>query len=88
MFRRYALLLVPAILLMAVSVASAADINWISKDELKALIGDPSTIIIDARLGYDWRSSDAKIKGAVRANPMYVEEWTYKYAKDNHLVFY
>jgi len=88
MFRRHALLLIPAILLLAASVASAGDINWISKDELKALIGDPNTHIIDARLGRDWDVSDSKIKGAVRENPMYVEEWTYKYAKDDHLVFY
>jgi len=52
------------------------------------MLGDANVIIIDTRLGTDWNDSDAKIKGAVRENPMQVDSWMNKYPKDKTLVFY
>jgi hypothetical protein len=88
MFNRRIWILIPVLALLAVSAATAAGIDWISKDELKDILDDPDTTVIDVRQGKDWESSDAKIKGAERENPSYVEEWAHKYAKDSLLVFY
>jgi hypothetical protein len=89
MFKRELLVVIPVVVLLAVSAAMASDIDWISKDALKEILDDPGTNVVDVRQGRDWKTSDAKIKGAVRANPMYVEEWIYKYPqKDALLVFY
>jgi hypothetical protein len=88
MFNRRLLVLVPVVLMLAVATAAAEKIKWISQDDLKALLEDPDTTVIDVRQGRDWDSSDAKIKGAVREDPSYVEDWSKKYAKDARLVFY
>jgi rhodanese-related sulfurtransferase len=59
-----------------------------TKDELKALLGNPELIILDVRLGGDWKDSDLKIKGAVREDPNDTESWANKYSKDKTLVLY
>ena len=84
-----ALLLVCLGIVSFTRVAAAADeVPKITQEQLKAMLGDPNLIIIDARLGHDWTESDAKIKGAVRENPMEVNSWMSKYPKDKTLVFY
>jgi rhodanese-related sulfurtransferase len=45
-------------------------------------------IILDVRTGIDWRASEFKIKGAVRASSDNVDSWAAKYAKDKTLVLY
>ncbi len=67
---------------------AAAEVPKITPEQLKGMLGDPTVIIIDVRLGPDWTDSDAKIKGAVRENPMEVDSWMSKYHKDKTLVFY
>jgi rhodanese-related sulfurtransferase len=61
----------------------------ITKEELKSMMGNPDLIIIDVRLGEEWKKSEWKIKGAVREDP---EEdfrtWMSKYPKEKTLVFY
>ena len=37
-----------------------------TKDELKAMLGNPDLVIFDVRLGSDYFASDTKIKGAKR----------------------
>jgi rhodanese-related sulfurtransferase len=59
-----------------------------TKEELKAKLGDPNFIVVDVRFGADWTGSDLKIKGAVREDPGAVESWANKYPKDKTLVFY
>jgi hypothetical protein len=68
--------------------AAAEEAPKITPEQLKAVLGDANVIIIDVRLGPDWTDSDAKIKGAVRENPMQVNEWMNKYPKDKTIVFY
>ena len=68
--------------------AAAEEVPKITPDQLKGMLGDANVIIIDTRLGTDWNDSDAKIKGAVRENPMQVDSWMNKYPKDKALVFY
>ncbi len=88
MFDRKLLILLPVLLLFAASLAVSGDINWISKDELKALLNDPDTTVIDVRRGRDWDASDVKIEGAVREDPSEVSEWAGNYPRDRRLVFY
>ena len=66
----------------------AADVPRMTTDELKALLRNPDLIILDVRLGRDWKESNLKIKGAVREEPGDVESWANKYSKDKTLVLY
>ena len=66
----------------------SADVPGMTKDELKALLGNPDLIILDVRRGSDWTSSDLKIKGALREEPNDIESWANKYSKDKILVLY
>ncbi len=61
----------------------------ITKEELKALIDDPDTIIIDVRLRFQWEKSKQKIKGAVHEDPFEeVTSWAGSYPKDKRIVLY
>jgi rhodanese-related sulfurtransferase len=73
---------------MDVTSVLSADVPRMTKDELKALLGNPELIILDVRLGGDWKDSDLKIKGAVREEPRDMESWANKYSKDKTLVLY
>ena len=49
--------------------AAAQDVQRITKEELEGKLENPDLVIIDVRSGRDWKSSEAKIKGAVREEP-------------------
>ena len=70
------------------TLAKSTDAPRMTKDELKAMLGDPNFIVVDVRLGADWTGSDLKIKGAAREDPEAIESWATKYPKDKTLVFY
>src|SRR4030043_734269 len=62
----------------------SADVPMITKDELKAMLGNPDLVIFDVRLGSDYFSSDLKIKGDVRPDmlaPIYGTALTYPKGK-------
>lgn len=60
-----------------------------TKEELRPLLGNPNVVIIDVRLGDEWKNSESKIKGAVREDPeKTIKDWADKYPKDKTLVFY
>jgi rhodanese-related sulfurtransferase len=62
----------------------SADVPMMTKDELKAMLGNPDLVIFDVRLGSDYFSSDLKIKGAVRPDmwaPIYGTAITYPKGK-------
>ena len=42
------------------------DAPRMTKDDLKAMLGNPDLLIIDVRYGRDWTDSGLKIRGAVR----------------------
>jgi rhodanese-related sulfurtransferase len=67
---------------------SAEDVPRITKEELKAMLGNPNLVVIDVRANVDWVGSNLKIKGAVREEPRKVNSWMDKYPKDKALVFY
>jgi len=66
----------------------SADVPKMTKDELKAMLGNPDLVMVDVRLGKDWTDSEMKIKGAVREDPGDVESWAKKYTKDEIVVLY
>ena len=47
----------------------------ISKEELIKELENPNVVVLDVRTGRDWKSSEFKIKGAVRANPNEFDAW-------------
>jgi rhodanese-related sulfurtransferase len=68
--------------------AGSAEPPRMTKEELKAMFGNPDLFVIDVRTQRDWKESDLKIKGSVREDPRAVESWANKYPKDKTLVFY
>jgi hypothetical protein len=47
-------------------LAISGDVPMMTKDELKAMLGNPGLVMLDVRLGRDFIFSDLKIKGADR----------------------
>jgi hypothetical protein len=68
--------------------AQSRDVPRMTKEELKAWMGNPDVIIIDVRRGRDWTDSDSKIRGAIREDPEAIQSWANKYSKDKILVLY
>ena len=73
---------------MGLSLSAAANVSIITKEELKAKLDSSDVIILDARTGGDWKSSEFKIKGAIRANPNNFNKWAEIYPKDKTLILY
>ena len=85
------ILVVAAYVAMAIIVnhtATAAEIPRMTKEELKAKLGTAGLVIVDIRVGTDWKASEMKIKGAVRGDPLNIETWAKKYPKDSTFVLY
>ncbi len=66
----------------------SVDAPRMTKEELRAVLGNPDLLIIDVRYGKDWTDSDLKIRGAIREDPEAFKSWASKYPKDKTLVFY
>ena len=85
------LVLVAAYIAMAISMgqtATAADIPRMTKEDLKAKLGTPHLVIVDVRVGTDWKASEMKIKGAVRGDPQNIVPFAKQYTKDTIFVLY
>ena len=68
--------------------AESADVPRMTKDELKAMLGNSDLVILDVRYKKDWTDSDSKIKGAIREDPESIKSWVEKYSKDKTFVLY
>ena len=68
--------------------ASASELSVISADQFSQIQDNPAVMIIDVRQGRDWRSSNMKIKGAVRRAPENFNTWANQLPKDKQLVLY
>ena len=77
-----------AALCMVAQLAFAAEVPRMTKEELKPKLDNPDVVIVDVRVGKDWKGSEFKIKGAVRGNPAELSSWAEKYPKDKTLVLY
>lgn len=84
--------LISAFLLIFVALscgnAFSQEAPRITKQELRAMLGNPDVFIIDVRLQQEWESSEKKIAGAIREDPLEVRSWMPKFSKDKTLVFY
>ncbi len=60
----------------------------ISREEVKAMLGQPGVTILDVRLEGEWKRSEWKIKGAVHENPEALKDWSNKYPKGATLILY
>ena len=74
--------------LLASSFVFAGDVTTMSKDELKARLGNDDLIILDVRTGRDWSSSEFKVQGAQRASSSDFNNWSASLPKDKTLVLY
>jgi hypothetical protein len=68
--------------------AVADEVPRMSKEELRAMLGNPAVVIIDVRSGKDWEASQTKIKGAVREEPRQAKSWADKYDRNKTYVLY
>jgi len=83
------LIVLPLLILLAgPSLSFAIEVATITKEELKAQLDSSDVTILDVRTGKDWKSSEFKIKGAVRANPNEFDKWAETYPKDKKFVLY
>jgi len=87
-FSKRLILLYLGFFLLFATVALAAEVPRISKEDLKSMLGNPDTVIIDVRLSGHLAGSDTRIQGAIREDPEKVNSWMDKYPKDKTLVFY
>ena len=69
-------------------VSIAGSTKMMSIAELKARIGDPSTLVLDVRSDGHWNTSDQKIKGALRVDPDDFNSWVGLFPKSRTIVFY
>lgn len=65
----------------------AATVGKMDKEELKSLLGSESLVILDVRTGRDWKTSEFKIKDAIRVNGKDLSVAS-NYPKDNTFVLY
>jgi rhodanese-related sulfurtransferase len=68
--------------------AVAKDVPRMTKEQLKEKLDTPNVVVIDVRIGKDWKASDVKIKGSVREDPKEVKEWVSKLDKEKTYVLY
>jgi rhodanese-related sulfurtransferase len=81
--------LVLGILLLLSGTDVSAQVEKMSKEELKAMLGKPELVVIDVRQAADLAKSNQKIKGAVREDPKQeVKSWAAKYPRDKTIVLY
>lgn len=67
---------------------SAIPVPTMTKEQLKPLLGGPDLVVVDIRLGEQWRFSNRKIPGAVHEDPAEPDTWVDKYPTDKTIVFY
>ncbi len=74
--------------LIAPAAMAQDNVSRMTKEELKARLGDEALVVVDVRTKSDWDHSERKIKGAVRVEPRDAGVLPDKYGKDKTLVFY
>ncbi|CAK8711568.1 Putative sulfurtransferase [Candidatus Electrothrix laxa] len=82
------LFLVTLLLFTGSFAAVAAEVPRMTQEELKTQLGSGDIVILDARSGKDWKSSEFKIKGAIRTPANTVDEWVSSIPTKKKLVIY
>ena len=70
------------------SPAWAGTDSIVTKETVKSWMENGNVIILDARSGRDWSSSEFKIKGAFRADPGRIHHWKSQFDKESKIVLY
>lgn len=73
---------------LASTTVLAAQVPTMTRDELKALLGNPDLVLLDVRNGTDWNDSDVKIKGAVRIDNRDLTAAVKNYRRESTFVLY
>jgi rhodanese-related sulfurtransferase len=81
-------LTVSLMVVLPLACASGANAPRLDQQTLKGWLSDPQVMVLDVRTSKDWRSSDQKIKGAVRVDPGDVKTWAAMLPKDKKIVLY
>ncbi|MCI5138012.1 MAG: hypothetical protein D3922_06270 [Candidatus Electrothrix sp. AR1] len=66
----------------------AADVQTISKEELKSKLGSYEYTVLDVRSAPHWNASDNKIPGAIRLPGDQLDTWAENFHKNTPLVLY
>ncbi|MCW5214052.1 hypothetical protein VU13_01815, partial [Desulfobulbus sp. US5] len=84
------LLLVVAVLLGigGATQAFSAEIQTISKEELKSKLGSYEYTVLDVRSDHHWSASENKIPGAIRLSGDKLDVWAENFHKNTPLVLY
>ena len=83
------LVLLAGLAAMALAMGKGPEVPRMTKEELLPMLGRPDVIILDVRVGDEWKKSPWKIKGAVREDPEKgVQPVAEKYPKDKTYVLY
>jgi hypothetical protein len=77
-----------AINIESTDASSSGDILFISIEELKAKLGEPSVVILDMRIPKHIAASRLKIKGVVWVNPEEIDQWVQSFSKDSTYMLY
>ena len=78
--------LMVAVMVSLTFAAQRGAVQLMTKEDLKARLGNTDLVLLDVRRGTDWRASEFKIKGAVRLDPRNIRKLTYP--KDSIIVLY
>jgi hypothetical protein len=73
---------------VGVIAGSESEVPRISAQQVKKILGNSDTVIIDVRRYRNWWRSSKKISTAVREDPSRVDQWIKKYARNKTLIFY
>ena len=68
--------------------ALAENVQRMSIEQLKEVLGQPDVKVYDVRTPRDWQDDEKKIKGALRLDEEQVAETAAKIDKANTVVFY
>jgi rhodanese-related sulfurtransferase len=71
-----------------VVIAGAMEVPKISKEKLKAMLGNPDVVVIDVRTLWDRNMSVKQIKGALREDPADVKSWAKQVPQEKTIVVY
>ena len=82
------LFILAAVFTLLASTNAVANVDRMTKEELKQIMGEETVLILDVRAGRDWSSSEFKIKGSERVSPKDFKSWSNRYPKDKTLVLY
>jgi hypothetical protein len=85
--RAWAVAVSVTLLCASAGLAAAQGVPRISKEELRAVLGDDGVVVIDLRIPNEYGPSERKIPGAIRENPMDIRYW-YPYPKDKTIILY